>query len=178
MVAAFRQLMLEPTDDFRGTLNVLIAIFIGLGVAWMAGHVSEEVRTGASALFGAAGSLLVVNEFRARLKTQLKYWLLVALVLAIAWLSYPAFSFLRSKFWQSFAAVVCGWLILLVFEFWQRRRAPAEEPAHEPSDEPAEEPAEEPSDEPEQASHRPNDALVSFGCVLIALGTVIAINPL
>ncbi|HTZ86501.1 MAG TPA: hypothetical protein VMB05_07520 [Solirubrobacteraceae bacterium] len=161
LLGDFRKLWTEPTDDFRGTLNVILIIAAGLATAYIAAHLlSEELRTGGSAFLGAVGSLLVVDQFRARVSVQLKYWILMALVLIVAWLSYPIFDGFHSEFWQSATAGTCGWLVLVVFEFIQRKR-------------------EEDKSSPETAAaSKLNQALISLGCAFIAVGALIAINPL
>ena len=145
-----------PTEDLKGTASVLAVIGAGLAVAIISASFSERARTASSIVLGCVGSLLVVDYFRDKLASQIRYIVLGTAAFIVGWVSYPPLNGIHLEVVHVLVASICGGSVVVGYECVKRRRQPAKTT--------------------ERAS--PSDALVSLGCVFIAVAAVIAISPL
>ncbi len=145
-----------PTEEFKATVSILFIILTGLLVAIVSASLSERARTVSSIVLGCVGSLLVVDYFRDKLVSQIRYIVLGTAAFIVGWVAYPPLNGIHLEVVHILAASTCGGSVVIGYEYVKRRRQPAKTT--------------------ERAS--PSDALVSLGCVFIAVAAVIAISPL
>lgn len=152
----FRPLWARLTEDFKGTATVLATIGVGLAVAHVSAPFSERARTVSSIVLGCFGSLLVVDSFRDKLVSQIRYIVLGTTALIVGVVSYPPLSAIHQGLVHHLAAGACGGTVVFAYECVKRLRRQVEGR--------------------ESEKEVSSDMLISVGCALIAIAAVIAIS--
>ena len=115
-----------------------------------------------SIVLGSFGGLLVVDSFRVKLVSHIRYIVLGTTAFIVGRVFYPLFDGIHQWPVHDLAAATCGGIVIGTYECAKRlhRRAAQRVKAG--------------------ASKRKisDDVLISIGCVLIAVAAVIAVSPL
>jgi hypothetical protein len=155
--ARFRTLAVwPPTEEFKGTASVLAVIGAGLAVAMISASFSERARTASSIVLGCVGSLLVVDYFRDKLVSQIRYIVLGTAAFIVGWIAYSPLNGIHLEVVHVLVASICGGSVVIGYECVKRLRQRVKTTGRKVS----------------------NDVLISIGCALIAVAAVIAISPL
>jgi hypothetical protein len=147
-----------PTKEFKATASVLGTIGVGLVVAIVSASFSGRARTVSSIVFACVGSLLVVDYFRDKFVSQVRYIVLGTTAFIVGWVAYPPLNGIHLQVVHVLAASICGGSVVIGYECVKRRRR----------------------DKRTEKAEKENssDKLISLGCALIAVAAVIAISPL
>lgn len=158
----FRALRARLTKEFIATANVFGIIGVGFVVSHISASFSERTRTVSSIALGSFGGLLVVDNFRVKLVSHIRYIVLGTTAFIVGRVFYPLFDGIHQWPVHDLAAATCGGIVIGAYECAKRLHRRAER----------------------QGKARASkwkvsdDMLISIGCALIAGAAVIAVSPL
>jgi hypothetical protein len=153
---SFRALVLQPTREIKGFASVAVIIISMVLAAKASASLPERARSVSSIVLSSGGSLLVVDYFRDKLAERVRDCLLVVMTLVVGTFSYARFNRLHPWLVHLLVASVCGALVVFGYEIARRLHKWPKAPRIDISDR----------------------AIIVFGCWLIAIAAVLAINPL
>lgn len=154
--ASFSAPVLKPTRDIKAFASVIAAIIVMVLAAKASASLSERTRTVFSIVLGSMGSLLVVDYLRDKLASQMRYCVLGVMAFILGSFSYLHLNGLHPRVVHLLVASLCGSSVVFGYEGAQRLHKWPKGTRKVVSD----------------------DALIAFGCWLIAIAAVMAISPL